>query len=227
MRRILRRQRPDGSRAGEPAVGGYDLVAIARARIPRENTGAHAILDEVERGRRRRAETARQDSEAARQDAADAPVPQGHRAAPGAFSPLPLERYIEWAEAFLAQGGRLAGVTEAPYAVQGFLLAVRDFTTGGECGAESRQILVPPGICHLGGALGHSTLYTWDDAGTARCTGPHSVRAFSDPEFRRLPGYDDLLQEQRDEAARYEDERERERAARAGTSDLTAYVLEP
>lgn len=192
-------------------------LEYARAHVT--SPGAHALLDEAGRGRQR------QDPQAAR------PAPKGHKAAAGAFEPLPLDRYLAWLRGYLAAGGKITQFSAHPYPADRLLLATRDFTTGGECGARARDILVPAGIRHLGGGLGHCNLYF--DAGSR--SRPHaegrdgpSVTAYSDPGFHELPGYQEARRKAIEDRAEYEKQeraRQAEDATRAQASDLSAHIM--
>lgn len=198
MSRFGRRNDPDED----------DPIAYARAHVT--SPGAHALLDEVERGRARRAGHGYEPEY----------VP-GYEAQPDAFVPASLGQYVAWLERYLQGGGRITHVYGYPFARSRMLLAVRDFTTAGECGALARNIIVPRGVTHLGGALGHCTLFTEDGAQG------HSVPAYSDPEFAGLPGYAEAAERQAADRARCEARHARhdaERARQAQVSDLSAYA---
>lgn len=100
------------------------------------------------------------------------------------FRPASVDQYVTWLEGYLEAGGRITHAYDYPIARPSFLVAVANFTTGGECGSRSRQIIVPQNVQHLGGDLGHNTLYFMDGF---RVVG-HFVPVYNDPEFDRLPG---------------------------------------
>lgn len=207
-------------RRGQGTPASPDPLAYARAHVT--SAGAHALLDEVERGRQRR------DAAAGSQPAPSAP--QGYTAAPGAFEALPLDRYLAWLRAYLAAGGKITHFFDYPYPEGRLLLATRDFTTGGECGACSRDILVPAGIRHLGGGLGHCNLYfEADGKARARAEARSSplVGAWADPCFQNLPGCKEARQRQLQARADHEQQMQAlqsEAAARARVSDLSAHI---
>lgn len=212
--RFLRR------RADHGVPAGYDPLEYIRAHVT--SPRAHALLAEVERGRQRR--------EAGPGLQPVPPELAGYKAAPGAFGTLPLDRYIAWLRAYLAADGQVTHVYDYPYPGERFLLAARDFTTGGECGALSREILVPPGVRHLGGDLGHCHLYFEADGSSpprAESLVTPFVPAYSDPGFRELPGYAEAAQRALEARAR-DEQRERARQAEAEvharTSDLSAHI---
>jgi hypothetical protein len=212
---LFRRRRDDGIPAG------HDPLEHARAHVT--SPGAHALLAEVERGRQRR--------EAGPGLQPLPPELAGYKAAPGAFTPLPLDRYTAWLRAYLAAGGQVTHVYDYPYLGQRFLLAARDFTTGGECGALSREIMVPPGVRHLGGDLGHCNLYfEADGSAPPRAEsqkGAPFVPAYSDPGLRELPGYAEAAQralKPRATGERRERALQAEARARARVSDLSAHT---
>lgn len=211
-----RKRNPDH---GGPAEPGYDPLPEVRALVT--SRGAHAILDEVERGRECQAREPVQ--QAGRR------VPADYRADPAAFGPLPLDRYVAWLRAYLAAGGQITDVVDYPYPRSRFLLATRDFTTGDECGADAREILVPPGIKHLGGSLGHCKLYFESDGSAGPRTEGQTplIRVYSDPAFRDLPGYTQAVKRERKTRAEYEQEmrvRQDQQSIAARTSDLSAYT---
>ena len=144
-----------------------------------------------------------------------------------AFEPLPLSRYIEWLTAYTQAGGLITHVYDYPYERAGFLLARSDFSLGGECGSQARPVLVPAGVRHLGGKLGHNTLYfEASDEDQIHVRGSW-VPAYSNPGFADVPGYAEARRsaDERHAASSaqrshyMDDERERIR-----TSDLSAYV---
>lgn len=147
----------------------------------------------------------------------------GYVAGPDAFERAPLERYAAWLYGHLEAGGQITEAYGIPFAESKFVVAVRDFTTLGEGGNAAYPIIVPDGICHLGGELGKSTLYYENDHGT---DGRVCVPVFTDPEFTELPGaagllvpaIADELQRRANFAAWMEDRARQERI-----SDLTAY----
>lgn len=212
---IFRRRKSDDDTPSEPEV---DPVAYVRAHVTAP--GAHALLAEVERGRQRR------------QDEQDDRRPEGagvggpaHEVDAEKFERLPMDRYIGWLRAHLDSGGRLTHVHDTPYPANSFLLARRDFNTDGECGASSRHVLVPAGVRHLYGGLGHCALLLEESGGLAGSSS--YVPAFSDPEFHGLAGYADQWAQQLADAAEREKQRrakETQHAARAGRSDLSAYT---
>lgn len=187
-----------------------DLISYARTHVT--SPGAHALLDEVERGRARQAGI----------ETEPAPSPSQYKAAPGAFQALPLDRYAAWLRGYLEYGGKITHVYDYPYARRRFLLATRNFTTGGECGAAAREILVPAGIRHLGGGLGHCSLYFEDGPALKG----NFVPAYSNPVFTGLPGYAKAVTEAQAQKAAFEARHlayENERSKRALISDLSAH----
>lgn len=202
------RKHPDDGTDGREMTRDAFRKAMASGRSP----GAASLLAEVERGW-------------ARQDGGNEPdsTPTGHRAAPDAFEPLPLDRYVAWLRGYLENGGQITHIRDYPYSRARFLLATRDFTTGGECGADARDILVPAGVRHLGGKIGHCGLY-FEDRYTHR---GHLVVAYSDPAFANLPGYAAVVAKSRAEREAYEKQhrgREDQRRNQARASDLSAYI---
>lgn len=167
------------------------------------------------------------------------PVPPAlvdYRATPGAFEALRRDRYVAWLRAYLADGGKITDVYDYPYPGEiRFLLAIRDFTTDGETGSAARAILVPPGVRHLGGALGHCKLYFEADASSgplAKSAVPETlwVPAFSNPEFEELPGYAEAALrafKARAELEQYGRALRARAEVQAQRSDLTAHIRRP
>ena len=121
------------------------------------------------------------------------------------FEPAPLSIYIDWLHQRLSAEVGPTHWYDYSYPQRDFLLATADFTTGGECGVYARSILVPPGIRHLGGALGHNDLYYFDEDAPM----PSIIPVYSNPEFLVLPGIVDFVAaaKQRDRAFWAEQER--------------------
>lgn len=137
------------------------------------------------------------------------------------FTEAPLEIYMEWLRGYLARGGRLHYYRDRPFG--GMLLAQADFTTGGECGADSREIIVPPGVRWLGGQLGHNRIHVMDRFALHG----YGVEVFTDPEFHSLPGYAELRSTAERERAAWEAKLRHQDAdyeARASKSDLSRYI---
>jgi hypothetical protein len=202
------RKRPDDETDGREMTREAFRKAMASGQSP----GAASLLAEMERG------WARQDGESE----PDSTLP-GHRAAPDAFEPGPLDWYVAWLRGYLKRGGRITHVYDHPYSRARFVRATRDFTTGDECGADARSILVPSGVQHLGGRIGHCNLYFEDGYGQKGILVP----AYSDPPFADLPGYAEVAAKAHAQHEAYEEkhrEREARRRGQARTSDLSAYI---
>lgn len=99
-----------------------------------------------------------------------------------AFRKATLDEYVAWLRLYLDQGGRPTHYYDYPFRGERWLIAEQDFTTGGECGTFSAEIIVPEGVEYLGGGRGHNELYFMDGA---RHIG-HVVPVFDDPVFRAL-----------------------------------------
>lgn len=137
------------------------------------------------------------------------------------FRQATIGEYIDWLRGHLAQGGQITHVYDYP--LPGFLTAQRDFTTGGECGTDSRQIVVPANVRHRGGDLGHNNLFFMDGF---TCAGLAIVPVYADPEFNAVPGIDDARSREAKRDTEFERRIQRrltESAARARHSDLGAY----
>lgn len=145
---------------------------------------------------------------------------------PQTFAACPLDRYVRWLQRYVRNGGQITHVYDYPYDRAGFLLAVRDFRLGGECGSRARPVVVPSTVRFLGGDLGHCNLYfEADDTGDAH--GSLWVPVYSDPMFGAVPGYAEAVEAaaQREQDWRAHLARERaEQDALAADSDLTAHI---
>jgi hypothetical protein len=136
-----------------------------------------------------------------------------------ALRPATLDEYLTWLRAWLDAGHHPTHAYDYPWSRWTWLTATRDFRLGGECGADAVQILVQPGVQHVGGGLGHNQLYFAD--------GPEErgrmVPVFSDPVFELLPGVREFVAAERlKEAAwrREQDEAEEQRRRMAADSDV-------
>lgn len=98
------------------------------------------------------------------------------------FRPCTVSEYAAWLKAWTEAGGQPTHYYDYPFQRQTWLTAQRDFTTGGECGANAVQILVPAGVSYEGGPLGHNELYFMEGA-TQR---GGLVPVFADPVFATL-----------------------------------------
>lgn len=98
------------------------------------------------------------------------------------FRPSTLTEYTAWLQQWLANGNQPTHFYDYPFARQSWITAQRDFSTGGECGADAARIIVPEGIHHLDGTLGHNVLYLMDGPAVRG----NIVPVFSDPVFLDL-----------------------------------------
>lgn len=98
------------------------------------------------------------------------------------FESATLEDYLSWLQAWLVCGGGASHYYDYPFERWRWLIARRDFTTGGECGSKSVNIVVPKGVRHITGSRGHNKLFLLD--------GPvvhgQVVPVFDNPEFRSM-----------------------------------------
>lgn len=141
-----------------------------------------------------------------------------------AFRMATLDEYVAWLRLYLQQGGKPTHYQDAPFDRQGWLVAEKSFTTGGECGALSTSIIVPAGIRHLHGDLGHNRLYLMD--------GPRVfgdiVPLFDDPVFRTLSEDipDFIAEQEASQAASMKDAERRQAEAlqRSRKGDLGRYL---
>lgn len=139
------------------------------------------------------------------------------------FQPAPLGTYIDWLREHLDDETQPTHWYDYPYPRRDFLIATADFTTGGECGVYARSIIIPAGVQHLGGSLGHNSLYYFDREAPA----PDIIPVFSNPEFLALPGMADFIAgaQQRERAFWAEQERLRQASEAAMLEgDLGRYV---
>jgi hypothetical protein len=135
------------------------------------------------------------------------------------FAPAAPADYARWLKLHLNQGGRITHFYDYPMARAGFLVALRPFVLGGECGADARHILMPEGASwNAGGGMGHNTVYLAD--GTVKGTW---VPVYADEAFHGLPGYEEGMVADRKASAEFW-ARSREFANRGPYSDLTRYA---
>lgn len=93
-----------------------------------------------------------------------------------------LKDYMQWFEGYTAKGGKPTHAYTYEFINRDWLVATKDFYLGGECGANSKSIVVMPGVKWLGGDLGHNSLYFMDDY---RYVGS-SIPVFNDICFRAV-----------------------------------------
>lgn len=98
------------------------------------------------------------------------------------FRPCTVTEYAAWLKAWLDAGNQPTHYYDYPFERQTWLTAQRNFTTGGECGANAVHVVVPAGVSYEGGALGHNQLYFMD--GATQCG--DFVPVFNDPVFATL-----------------------------------------
>jgi hypothetical protein len=140
-----------------------------------------------------------------------------------AFRPATVTEYIAWLRPWLAAGNQPTHYYDYPWARWTWLTAEKDFTTGGECGANAVHIIVRPGVRHAGGGIGHNQLYFLD--GTKQVGG--QIPIFTDADFTDLPGVVGFVANERRRDAEYRmqiEESRNERAAAAVGSDVTRYL---
>ncbi|ACU71877.1 hypothetical protein Caci_2968 [Catenulispora acidiphila DSM 44928] len=174
----------------------------------------NAVRDEAERGYR------------AYRDSEDGATAEFVAAVPPHQSPefhlAPLGLYLEWLRGYLAADGAPTHYYDYGYSSR-FHVVTGDFTTGGECGAFARAVLVPSGVRHLGGAVGHNDLFFFDGF-QASCWVP----IYSDAEFLSLPNIVGFIEEQKAAHTTFWAEQERASAASLEAmrgSDLGRHVL--
>lgn len=140
------------------------------------------------------------------------------------FRPAHVNDYVEWLRPYLEQGGKPTHYYDYPFSRQRWLIAEKDFTTGGECGSLAAHIIVPAGIEYGGGGLGHNELYFMDGH---RQSG-NFVPIFDEPVFPSLS--EDLpafITEQKAKHAAFRDDMERRRDEslwRSRQGDLGRYL---
>ncbi|MFM9635952.1 hypothetical protein [Streptomyces turgidiscabies] len=124
--------------------------------------------------------------------------------------PATLDEYLAWLRAWLDTGQQPTHAYDYPWSRWTWLTATQDFTLGGESGSNAVHIIVPAGIQHARGGLGHNQLYYLD--------GPEQhgrvVPVFSDPQFQTLSGVPEFVREEQRKVAAWHSERKAEEAAR-------------
>ena len=116
-----------------------------------------------------------------------------------ALRPATLDEYLTWLRAWLDAGNQPTHAYDYPWSRWTWLTATRDFRLGDECGADAVQILVQPGVQHVGGGLGHNQLYFADETGQRG----GMVPVFSDPVFEMLPGVREFVRSKERERAEW------------------------
>lgn len=133
-----------------------------------------------------------------------------------ALRPATLGEYLIWLRAWLDAGHQPTHAYDYPWSRWTWLTATRDFRLGDEHGADAVNILVRPGVQHVGGGLGHNQLYFAD--GTEQRGG--MVAVFSDPAFEMLPGVREFVRSKEQERAEWMRKRaEAEDARRLAAAD--------
>lgn len=134
-----------------------------------------------------------------------------------------LDEYLTWLRAWLDAGHEPTHAYDYPWSRQTWLTATSDFTLGGECGANAVNIIVPAGVQHVRGDLGHNNLYFVD--------GPEQrgkfVPVFDNPEFQVLTGVPEFIRGEQRKHAEWERERaaaEKLRRRQAKESDVGRYA---
>lgn len=139
------------------------------------------------------------------------------------FGPAQLDIYIDWLRTHLGADVKPTHWYDYPYPTRDFLFANTDFTTGGECGANARSILIPPGIKHLGGAIGHNNLFFFGEGDA-----PDWIPIYSNPEFLVLPGILGFIEEKKERQRAFRAEQEKflaDSKEAMRESDLGKHVL--
>jgi hypothetical protein len=90
-----------------------------------------------------------------------------------------VEEYADWLRGFMVAGGEPTHFYDYPFDRWDFEYAMHHFATCGERGARSRHIIVPVGVQHLGGDLGHNTIFFADGYRPVGSVVP----VFTDPVF--------------------------------------------
>ncbi|WP_028478815.1 hypothetical protein [Nocardia sp. CNY236] len=123
--------------------------------------------------------------------------------------------YLTWLNRWLRTGNQPTHFYDYPFARWTWLVAERDFTTGGELGSRAVSILVPNGIAHVGGELGHNGLFFMDGPDLK---GLGVVPIFNDPEFAKVEGKNHFIASERAKDEAFEAEmNERSRRAEAAS----------
>lgn len=141
------------------------------------------------------------------------------------FRVATLEEYLDWFQIWRWSGNKPTHYYDYPFERwETWLFAKEDFRTDGECGAWAAHIIVPKGIQHLGGAIGHNQLYFAN--GTAGNRFP-IVPVFNNPEFKRIRSVRKFIQAEEKKAAQFwADMKSREelRAYRDAGTDIGAFL---
>lgn len=132
-----------------------------------------------------------------------------------ALVPLSVHEYAVWLREHMAQGGTITHAYDYPYerVADRMFRAVRDFRTGGECGAAAVHVLPSRGVRHLGGDLGHNVIFSLDG------TSGWMVAVYADAVFDGIPG----VREARDAQARSDQEFRARMRAREAEQERLAY----
>lgn len=142
-----------------------------------------------------------------------------------AFRQGTLDDYLNWLRLWLVQGNQPTHYYDYPFSKWDWLVAQRDFTTGGECGTDAANIIVPQGIHHVGGDLGHNTLYLIDGPSLQGDVVP----VFEDEEFyalsRDVIDFIEAKKTKRTSELHEAKKRRQESAARLRASDIGQWML--
>jgi hypothetical protein len=142
------------------------------------------------------------------------------------FRRATLDEYVSWLRLWLQWENEPTHYYDYPFERwnNNWLYAQKNFTTGGECGALSAHIIVPNGVRHIGGDLGHNDLYLADGTTGNRCP---CVPVFNNPEFMKIRSVRKFIARKEEEEAKFWAEAKRERrmsALRAAGSDIGKYL---
>ncbi len=105
------------------------------------------------------------------------------------FRHATIEDYANWLKGFIKSGGRPRYYRDYPFIQMQdeFFVAQHDFWMVPLYGALSVEIIIPKGIRYLGGELGHSKLYFFEDFSCSdNCVSVYSDIRFKKPFFNAL-----------------------------------------
>lgn len=135
-----------------------------------------------------------------------------------------LSEYIEWLDGYMRNGGMPNNYYGYPFPYKEFVTATRDFHLGCERGALAFSIIIPAGIHHTSGDIGHNNLYYMDGF---RHIG-NDIPVYSNAAFtKKLPGdIKKFIADERERERLLEDEYmddERKAIRMARSSDLARF----
>lgn len=117
------------------------------------------------------------------------------------FRKASLIDYLLWFNLAQMNGVQPTHFYDYPFKRNGMVVAQRNFTMDGECGAAALSIIVPEPIVATGG-FGHNQLYYLDPVIVD--AGHFTVPVYSDKEFTNFPGIREFIREEKIKQAQFE-----------------------